>query len=323
MFRNNLNGRLCTWAAVLSFVSTPVLAQSPGSRAAGMGEAFVAVADDATSVFWNPAGQATGAYLSFVVDLGEERGIPDTQRGEVGLGRFAGFTIPPLGVAYYRRAVAIPAATTGTEESGPFRRNVEEDRVQTLSTSVVGLTVGQSLGDHLVIAATTKILRGEVWDGMAGSAGPARTTVDWDAGLMAAAGQWRAGAVVRNLATPEFERPGSPKVELERDVRIGAAWGSGWPGSLGRVVVSADANLTRQRSATGDRRDVAAGVETWWWQQRLGLRGGVRASLEGEARPVPAAGVSAAVRPGMYVEAQITGGPRDQRGWSAGARVTF
>jgi len=31
---------------------------SPGARAAGMGEAFVAVADDATAAYWNPAGLA-------------------------------------------------------------------------------------------------------------------------------------------------------------------------------------------------------------------------------------------------------------------------
>ena len=31
---------------------------SPGARAAGMGEAFVALADDATAVYWNPAGLA-------------------------------------------------------------------------------------------------------------------------------------------------------------------------------------------------------------------------------------------------------------------------
>ncbi|HOC89567.1 MAG TPA: UPF0164 family protein, partial [bacterium] len=29
---------------------------SPGARAAGMGEAFVALADDATAVYYNPAG---------------------------------------------------------------------------------------------------------------------------------------------------------------------------------------------------------------------------------------------------------------------------
>jgi len=31
---------------------------SPGARAAGMGEAFVGLADDATAVYWNPAGLA-------------------------------------------------------------------------------------------------------------------------------------------------------------------------------------------------------------------------------------------------------------------------
>lgn len=48
--------------AALTLVSTNVLAQiqkiSPGSRANGMGTAFVAIADDASAVFWNPAGIA-------------------------------------------------------------------------------------------------------------------------------------------------------------------------------------------------------------------------------------------------------------------------
>ena len=41
---------------------------SPGARSAGMGEAFVAVADDATAVFWNPAGLAfqTGREVTFM-----------------------------------------------------------------------------------------------------------------------------------------------------------------------------------------------------------------------------------------------------------------
>ncbi|MDZ7316290.1 MAG: PorV/PorQ family protein [candidate division KSB1 bacterium] len=39
-------------AAVLSLMI------SPGARAAGMGEAFVALADDATATYWNPAGLA-------------------------------------------------------------------------------------------------------------------------------------------------------------------------------------------------------------------------------------------------------------------------
>jgi len=39
-----------------------------GTRAMGMGGAFVAVADDATAAYWNPAGLATGAFFSLLVD---------------------------------------------------------------------------------------------------------------------------------------------------------------------------------------------------------------------------------------------------------------
>ena len=41
---------------------------SPGARSAGMGEAFVALADDATAVYWNPAGLAfqTGREITIM-----------------------------------------------------------------------------------------------------------------------------------------------------------------------------------------------------------------------------------------------------------------
>jgi len=41
---------------------------SPGARAAGMGEAFVGLADDATAVYWNPAGLAfqTGKEITLM-----------------------------------------------------------------------------------------------------------------------------------------------------------------------------------------------------------------------------------------------------------------
>src|SRR3982074_3752673 len=37
-------------------------------RAQGMAGAFVAVADDATATWWNPAGLATGAFFSGIVE---------------------------------------------------------------------------------------------------------------------------------------------------------------------------------------------------------------------------------------------------------------
>ncbi|MEZ5283327.1 MAG: hypothetical protein R2712_00690 [Vicinamibacterales bacterium] len=68
---------------------------------------------------------------------------------------------------------------------------------------------------------------------------------------------------------------------------------------------------------------MAAGGETWWLGQRLGLRAGLRASTLGEARPVGTFGVSAALRPGAFVEAHVARGARDERAWSIGARLTY
>ncbi len=77
---------------------------------------------------------------------------------------------------------------------------------------------------------------------------PHRSTsrVDVDAGAMVAVKQFRLGVVARNLTTPEFDRPDvdGGTVELDREVRVGGAWGSGWPG-ISRVVVSVDGDLTR------------------------------------------------------------------------------
>ncbi len=48
--------------------AVPFLLITPGARAAGMGEAFVAVADDANATYWNPAGLAfiTNKQLSLM-----------------------------------------------------------------------------------------------------------------------------------------------------------------------------------------------------------------------------------------------------------------
>ena len=43
--------------------------ESIGIRAQGMGGAFVAVADDATATWWNPAGLASGGYLNGLIEF--------------------------------------------------------------------------------------------------------------------------------------------------------------------------------------------------------------------------------------------------------------
>jgi hypothetical protein len=174
-----------------------------------------------------------------------------------------------------------------------------------------------SLTDYLVVGATPKVVRG------AGS-----TTFDVDAGLMIAVERLRLGVVTRNLTTPALagttaaEAGEDGEIELSREVRIGAGWGSGWPG-YSRVTVSIDSDLVSRPTPFGERRDVAAGVETWWRDRRLGLRGGLRRSTIGDARGAVAAGASWGFGPSILVEGHVTAGQHNERGWSVGVRAGF
>src|SRR5512134_1805344 len=90
---------------VLVLTATPATAQvfeAVGIRALGMGGAFVGVADDATAVYWNPAGMATGQMVGASVEMGwldidiDERTVSPAQR-RVG-GSFYGVNVPVVGV---------------------------------------------------------------------------------------------------------------------------------------------------------------------------------------------------------------------------------
>src|SRR5580704_10948566 len=65
-----------------------------GIRAQGMGGAFVAVADDATASWWNPAGLASGAFFNGILEYGR----PDLSPPTTALG----VAFPALDVNYYR-----------------------------------------------------------------------------------------------------------------------------------------------------------------------------------------------------------------------------
>lgn len=315
-------------------MASPALAQGPGTRAAGMAGAFVAVADDASSVYWNPAGMATGVLMSAVLDFGRQTSIAEAETSANGSDGLVALTLPPLGLSYARRTYRqSPGGTVATDQ--PSREDGGRS-VQGVNTSNLGVTLGQSLSDTLVVASTIRLVRGEAWRGVVAadtadaalgqvtSLPGARTTrVDVDAGLMMVAGRVRLGAVARNLTAPSFATGGGQApVVLEREARVGVAWGSGFPG-YARVVVSADADITAQPTASGERRDVAAGVETWWLARRLGVRGGLRRSTLGEARGVVAAGLSVALRSGLYADAHVARGARDARAWSVGVRMTY
>ncbi len=313
-------------------------AQPPlGVRASGMAGAFVGVADDASAVYWNPAGLATGAHASFVADFGEEEAL-SAETGspawaERHTARMAAISLPPVGFAYYRQGAYAVGPREPVVTGVPGREEVRRS-VHALTTSTIGATLLQSLGEHVVVGTTLKLVRGGAATGSTNTANAGdaldvagelssrpETKGDVDAGVMVAVQRIRLGLVARNLTTPAFQlaASGNRAVELERQARVGAAWGSGWPGRS-RVVVAVDADLTVRAVTSGDRRDVAAGVETWWKAERLGVRAGLRGSMIGDSRPVVAAGVSAGLTPSMFIEGHVARGQQEERSWSVGMR---
>jgi hypothetical protein len=310
-----------------------------GNRAAAL-SAFVAVADDASAVAWNPAGLVLGPIFNVSLDLGrttnDPGGVPqaNAHAGRIGTTLVA-LGVPPLGLTYYR--IASTAMSTASEVPAAPGRQERQVVLRTLVTSHLGATVLQSLGEYLTVGATLKLVRGSVgadrvsvqtWEEGFDRAErldeDGSTTGDLDVGAMFAAGRVRAGLVLRNVTTPAFAAgdAGSVAMTLERHARVGVAWGDRWPG-LARTLVAIDTDVTRVRHATGERRDIAAGVERWLRGQQIGIRGGMRTSTVGEARPVVSGGVSYAVRAGAYVDAYIARGSRDDRGWGVAARLAY
>jgi len=323
-------------AGLLAGTALPASAQIyeiVGTRAQGMGGAFIAVADDATATWWNPAGLATGAYFSSVIERGRTTEPGDAPGGPVWRGDGGTFSVvfPALGLSYYRLRISEIAPPASTGDGAPDRQDqgTTGTGVRSWATNQFGVTVGQSLGNHFVVASTVRLVRG----GLALASGPAdgdlldqaadldvpmETEADLDLGTMASFGRMRLGLVVKHASEPKFGE-GVNHLVLRRQVRAGLS-----VVTRGLVTVAVDADLTRTATAFGDARHLAAGAEAWLLRQRIGVRGGVSTNTAGETGTSGSTGVSLAVRSRMYIDAALTvGSDRSREGWNLGLRVTY
>ena len=125
-----------------------------------MAGAFVGVADDATAVYWNPAGVGTGALVSAVFDAGRCRSwrtdAANCCRQQEDTAAVVAISATAFGLAYYRRGTY--GSTAAAEPAVTSLSSREEVRrsVHALTTSTVGVSLVHSLNEHLVVGVTPK-----------------------------------------------------------------------------------------------------------------------------------------------------------------------
>ena len=335
-----------TFRVVLTFVSSvsfvflghrPVSAQiyeTVGTRAQGMGGAFVAVADDATATWWNPA----GLILTYFSAVAEQSEIDDPQDApSVGpvsrsVPRSFAVTFPALGLSYYRLRISEIAPAISTETGQAVRQDlgVAATGVRSRLLNEFGATVGQSLGGHVILASTFKIVRAGVVTAPSGSLDdasaldvPLETSGDLDIGGLVRFGRTRVGVTVKHLNEPTFGE-GKGALVLKRQARAGIAWIGGQPLGPAMITTAFDADLTKTSTLVGDVRHISAGAELLLTRQKVSLRGGISSNTLGDVTNSGSFGASIGVLQGVYLDgAKTFGSDRSRSGWSVGLRLTI
>lgn len=319
MFRTLILTVAILWPVV---ASAQQILESAGSRALGMAGAFVGVADDATAVYWNPAGLAVGPPAGMTIGWVDFR--TGNQSGPTAPGptrrtsKFVSLGAWPLGLSY------------GTsEESGLVSGLEPTTNADNFRLSHFGATLVQTLLPGLVVGSTVKYLRGTPVSGpirglSAGEAldaarefkAPSTGRFDLDLGLMADLRRARVGLVLRNLREPRFGADAGSAIQLKRHARLGLA-----VLPTAGVTLAMDLDLDTVALRDGPRRMLALGAEDRIGR-RFALRGGMRWSLKGSRRAVAAVGGSVALRPSLWLDWHLTGGRIDaDRGFGVALRV--
>jgi len=243
-----------------------------GARAASMGGAFTAVADDSTAFYWNPAGIALGAFLGAGVYHGREE---SDRGGSLFEDRASGLSLEYtfMGVAFtqFRQSVGV-----GNDQRG-------------LDTFDVAVSVLQSLPiDNLVVAGNVHYLSGTT---TLGGVESGSDSWDVDLGVMYERhGVFRVGLMLSRLREARFVLPDDERLRVPRHARAGISF------RLPQLfIVAFDADLSTQGSSSDTWREISLGAEKGFGS-RVFVRGGVRAEAGSEFGSRPALSIGAGVQ---------------------------
>ena len=238
-----------------------------GARAVGLGEAFVAVANDPTAVFWNPAGLASMQRQELTVNH-------VAWPGEVNYEHLA-YVLPVrrLGGSLAFQLGALSTEIQETTELQPFGTG----RSFYYTDLVAGVAYARRWTDKLLIGAGLKYVREDLGSDVGG---PVTNAVLVDIGSIyyLGYGSVRIATALCNFGS-QMKPSGTYSSELTGEER---SYDGFDPPTVFRYGVAFEPIETQQHRVTtslemdqpSDNRQLAKfGIE-WSWQRRLALRGG-------------------------------------------------
>ncbi len=133
--------------------AAPFLSLSQGARATAMGSAFVAVADDATALYWNPAGLAGLRGANVIFDHTEW--IADVKYNFMGLTYNLG-SLGTVGVSFTSTSIGEMAVTTIDEPNGTGETFGASDIAVSLAYAI-------RLTENFAIGFNPKFISQTIW----------------------------------------------------------------------------------------------------------------------------------------------------------------
>ena len=251
------------------FAGDPLLLGA-GARALGMGNAFVPVSDDATAVYWNPAGLARLKRNETQVQHAERFG--GTVRHDVvtvaGPSAVGGF-----GIGFLRLDVEGIKLTTLEDPSRSLsseNRAVVSSEVGASDTSF-HLCYGRAVRPGIYLGTTLKLIRRDLAAGDGSGYG-----IDIGA-LYVPVPAWSFGLTVRNATRTRIRFDTGSTDRIPPSVWIGGAYRVRSRSLHGRLLLAASIHLLEEDSGLENLEGVQLGGE-YVYRERLAFRFGTNGS---------------------------------------------